>query len=270
MFDAPHSLSSLQRTRGRAHVGLTAGERISRLEQQGSAKVFLPRSHGPWPEAVFLNTSGGLTGGDRLEYVAEAEAGVRLVATTQTAERAYASTTGTAALDVRLRAGAGARLDWLPQETILFDRSDLARRTEAELATDAHLVMCETIVLGRAAMGEVLERVALSDWREVRRAGAPVLVEPLRLSAETLAGGAALIGGARAFATVAMVAPGGEDALAAVRAALGPQEVEAAASAWDGKCVVRMRAGAALPLKRALAAVLDVMRGRALPRVWQI
>ena len=79
---------------------------------------------------------------------------------------------------------------------------------------------------------------------------------------------------ARRFGMVDLVAPGAEDALAPVRAALdsvrGAAGVEAAASAWDGKCVVRMRAGDALPLKRSVAAVLEVMRGRALPRVWQI
>lgn len=269
MFDAPHSLSSLQRTRGRAHVALAAGERLMDLTQEGSAKAFLPRVHAAWPEAVFLNTSGGLTGGDVLDYSLRLDAGVRCVGTTQTAERAYASAGGRARLNVRLAAGAGARLDWLPQETILFDRSALVRRTQVDLEGDAALVICEMVVLGRAAMGEVLAEVALNDWREVRRDGAPVLVEPLRIVAETLGGGAALIGGARAIATVALVAPGGEDAIGPVRAAL-PSGVEAAASGWDGKCVVRIRADDALPLKRAVAAVLGAMRGRALPRVWQI
>lgn len=278
MFDAPHPLSSLQRTRGRARIGLATGERgvggrITALAQEGSAKVFLPRTHAPWPEAVFLNTSGGLTGGDRLEYRVDLEPGARAVATTQTAERAYASAGGTAALEVRLSAGAGARLDWLPQETILFDRSALARRTVVDLAAEAELVLCEMIVLGRAAMGETLAEVDFTDWREVRRADEAVLVEPLRVATSTLSGGPALIGGARAFATVALVARGAEDALGAVRAALesgAVAGVEAAASAWDGKCVARLRAGDALPLKRAVAAVLEAMRGRALPRVWQI
>ncbi|GHE02580.1 urease accessory protein UreD [Defluviimonas sp. 20V17] len=274
MFDAPHPLSSLQRTRGRACVGLGAGARIMELSQEGAAKVFLPRSHGPWPEAVFLNTSGGLTGGDRLAYQVTLAEGARAVATTQTAERAYASAGGWAELEVALRLGPGAALDWLPQETILFNRSALRRRTVADLSADARLLICEMVVLGRAAMGEVLAELELRDWREVRRDGRPVLVEPLRLAAGSLAGGSALIGGARAFATVALIAPGAEDALAAVRAALGPTDggdgVEAAASGWDGKCVVRLRAADALPLKRAVAKVLKAMRGRALPRVWQI
>jgi urease accessory protein len=285
MFDAPHPLSALQRTRGRARIGLATGGRalagrITELSQEGAAKVFLPRSHAPWPEAVFLNTAGGLTGGDRLSYHVTLGPGARAVATTQTAERAYASAGGWAELEVGLQLGAGAALDWLPQETILFDRSALRRRTMADLAGDARLVICEMVVLGRAAMGEVLADLELHDWREVRRDGAPVLVEPLRLAAGTLAGGPALIGGARAFATVALIAPGAEDALGPVRAALDAgggrgglgaiDGVEAAASGWDGKCVARLRAGDALPLKRAVAAVLEAMRGRALPRVWQI
>ena len=269
MFDAPAPLSLLQRTRGRAAVALDAGGRIRTLEQAGSAKAFLPRVHGPLPEVVFLNTAGGLTGGDRLDYALTLGPGARAVATTQTAERAYASAGGVAGMGVTLTLGAGAALDWLPQETILFDRSALVRRTSADLAGDARLVMIEMVVLGRAAMGEVLGEVFFSDRREVRRDGRPVLVEPLRITADTLAGGPAVLGDARAIATVALIAPGSEDALAPVRAAL-PDGVEAAASAWDGKCVVRMLAGDGLPLKRAVAAVLDVLRGRALPRVWQM
>ncbi|MFC2968173.1 urease accessory protein UreD [Acidimangrovimonas pyrenivorans] len=273
MFDAPAPSIHLQRTRGRAAVALGASGRLTGLHQSGSAKLFLPRIHSDVPEAVFLNTAGGLTGGDRLDYAVELAPGARAVATTQTAERAYASSGGAAELNVTLTLGAGAALDWLPQETILFDRSALARRTVADLAGEARLAMAEMVVLGRAAMGEVIGEMYLADWREVRRDGRPVLVEPLRMTSATLAAGPAVLNGARAFATVALVAPGGEDALGPVRACLVgalPDGVEAAASGWDGKCVVRLLAGDALPLKRAVAAVLDVLRGRPLPRVWQM
>ena len=61
----------LQRARGRAEVAVSwrrGRVRLDRLFQQGCAKALLPRTHGPVPEAVLINTSGGVTGGDRLDW----------------------------------------------------------------------------------------------------------------------------------------------------------------------------------------------------------
>ncbi|MBD3678396.1 MAG: urease accessory protein UreD [Rhodobacteraceae bacterium] len=271
MFDLPDTPVTMQRTRGRAAV--TIGARgLERLHQSGSAKAMLPRMHGAVPEVVFLNTSGGLTGGDRLSFEMELAAGARAVATTQTAERAYASSGGVAEVQVTHRVGRGGALDWLPQETILFDGSALDRRTEAHLEGDARFLFVETLVLGRAAMGETVARLDLTDRRMVFRDGAPVLAEPLRLGAEALARREAIatLGGARAFATLGLVAPGAEDALGPVRAALAEDGVEAAASGWDGKLVVRAMARDGYPLRRLVARLLTVIRGAELPRVWQM
>jgi urease accessory protein len=277
MFDAVPPVPVMQRMQGAADVALSlrgGRVRLDRLYQRGSAKAMLPSVHAPVPEVVFLNTAGGLTGGDRLAYALDVGAGAAAVATTQTAERVYASlgganSGGQAEVSVTLSIGAGARLDWLPQETILFDRASLARRTCVSMATDARLVMVESVVLGRAAMGEVIRDLAFTDWREVRRGAALALVEPLRLTPASLAASPALLGGARAFASLWLVAQGAEDALKPVRAAL-PEDVEAAASAWDGKCVVRLRAADGWPLRRAIKQILGVMRGTDLPRTWQI
>ncbi|WP_245848355.1 urease accessory protein UreD [Actibacterium ureilyticum] len=266
----------MQRTRGRAAVRLSdnAGRvRLVDLHQSGSAKVFLPRSHAAAPEIVFLNTAGGLTGGDRMRFDADLGAGVRATATTQTAERIYASTGDVARLDLRLSVGAGGRLDWLPQETILFDRARLARRTEVALAGDAACLWVETLVLGRAAMGEALADVQARDHRVVTRDGRPVLIEPAGISPALLAdaGQPAGLDGARALATVALVAPGAEDAVGPLRAALAAADgVRGAVTGWDGKAIMRLMAPDAYPLRKALAGLLPVLRPGPLPRVWQI
>lgn len=275
MADGSQIEVRLERTRGRAAVGFGPGGRLVDLHQSGSARVFLPKVHGAVPEVVFLNTSGGLTGGDRLSFALDLAEGARAVATTQTAERAYASAGGRAEVAVDLTLGPGAALDWLPQETILFDRSALSRRLKATLASEARLLLAETVVLGRAAMGETVADVALHDWREVRRDGRPVFVEPLRVAPSTLsAGSSALVladgSRARAFSTVVLIAPGAEDALGPLRVALHADDVEAAASAWNGRVVARLMATDAAPLKRTLARILNTLRGAPLPRVWQI
>ncbi len=280
MFDVPAPCpANLQRSHGRAVVSFArpaarpaAGARLVRLAQQGSAKALLPRGTG-LPEVVFLNTSGGLTAGDTLAYSLELAAGVRAVATTQAAERAYRAEGVPARVTVRHLVGPGGWLDWLPQETILFDHASLARETTVELAADAGCLLLEAVVLGRAAMGEVLHEVQFSDMRQILRAGLPVFVEPFVLNSNILAKGprAALLGGARAFATLVLCAPGAEDAVAAARAALGEPGVEGAASGFDGKCVVRLLAADGWPLRKQILRLMAALRrGAPPPRVWQI
>jgi urease accessory protein len=263
----------MQRARGRAAVALGVARgatRLARLHQSGSAKAFLPNVHGPVPEVVFLNTAGGLTGGDVFAYEARLGPGAAATLTTQTAERAYRSAGGPARMTVDLEAARGATLHWLPQETILFDGAALDRRTTVSLHGDARLLMVESLVLGRAAMGETVAGLDLTDSRRISRDGAPFLIEPLRLTSDVLARRSpATLGAARALATVILAAPAAQDALGPVRAALDEPGTEAAASAWDGRLVVRALATDGWPLRRLVARVLTLLRGGPLPRVWQ-
>jgi urease accessory protein len=260
-----HDSTLHQRAMGEAFVQL-APKGLVDLRQQGSAKAILPHVGG-LPEVVFLNTSGGLTGGDRLAYRSELAEAVRAVATTQTAERAYLASAGVAEVTVAHRVGAGGWLDWLPQETILFDGCALRRQTRVELGPGAGCILLEAVVLGRAAMGETVARANFRDRREVWQGGVLRLIEPLRLTDAVLGTGEAGLSGARAFASLAMVGQGVEDALGPVRAVLGDG---AAASAFDGKLMVRMMAADGWPLRQQVARVLRVLTGRALPRVWQM
>ncbi len=271
MFAAP--TAPLQRSHGQASVRLRGpAGRLADLHQEGSAKAFLPDVHGGVPEVVFLNTSGGLTGGDRLAYALEVPAGARVTATTQTAERAYAAGAGTARVEVRLSVGAGGWLDWLPQETILFDGAAVDRTVTLDLAAGAGALFLETVILGRHAMGETLKGLSFRDLRAVTRAGRPLWTEPMALDTAALdrAGAPAILGGARAFATLVMLRDDAADALGPLRAVLDQAEVEAAASAFEGRLVARFLAWDGLPLRRQLVRALRVLRAGPLPRVWQV
>nr|WP_038147788.1 urease accessory protein UreD [Thioclava atlantica] len=261
----------MQRSRGAARAGFD-GARLVGLHQSGSAKAILPRVPGA-PEVVFLNTSGGLTSGDRLSYETDLTGGARLVATTQAAERAYRADDGRAEVSVHHRVGAGCHLDWLPQETILFDRAKLSRDTVIELAPDASCLMLEAVVLGRIAMGERVRDLQFLDMRRIERVGRPVFIEPFALGSELLAKGArgAILGEARAFATLVLCAPGAEDAVDPVRAVLDEPGVEGAASGFDGKCVIRLLAEESWPMRRQILRLMETLRrGQQAPRVWQI
>ncbi len=265
-----------QRARGRAEVAVSLRDgaiRLDRLFQQGCAKAILPRREAGPPEAVLINTSGGLTGGDRLAYALAAGPGAALTVTTQAAERVYRAASGCARIETRLTLGAGAALDWLPQETILFEGGALERRLEAEMAADARLTLLETLVLGRAAMGETLARGRYADHWRIRRAGRLIHAEALRLSGDLARAGAgpATLHGARALATLVHVAPDAEARLAPARRLIADLPGVAAAAGLRGDVLIlRFVAAEAAPLRAALIGFLAAFRGAPCPRVWTL
>ncbi|MEM9318518.1 MAG: urease accessory protein UreD [Pseudomonadota bacterium] len=240
---------------------------LERLYQRGAAKAMLPRIGHSAPEVVFLNTAGGLTGGDRFSSALKLRSGAA-TGTTQTAERAYRSPVGRADVTVRLDVGPGASLAWLPQETILYDGAAMTRDTEAVLGDGARLVLCDMIVLGRIAMGEDVRRLDLIDRRQVTRRGRPVLIEALRLGAGDLARrGAAGLRGARAIAALHLIADDAPDRLAPLRNLL-PEDMAVAASAWDGRLSLRAMDADPARLRDLLTRLIPCLTGRPLPRVW--
>ena len=254
---------------GRLAVGAEGGRtRLQRLYQEGSAKLRLPRARGPSLEAVMINSAGGMTGGDRFDWTVQAGAGAHAVLTTQACERVYRASADTARVDVQLTLDAGARLDWLPQETILFDGSALSRTITAELAGDAVLLLCEAVILGRHAMGETFARGAFHDRWRIRREGRLVFADDLRLDGDIphQIYQPALLAGAGAFATLLLVDAGADSRIDAVRAAIGSL---GGASAFDGKLVARLAAADGLTLRRALIPALLAL-GATPPAVWTL
>lgn len=267
MLDSSSTLSH-QRTRGRALIGLGSNG-VKDLHQSGAGKIMLPHVEGP-PEVVFLNTSGGITGGDVLEFELRLTDG-SATATTQTAERAYKSTTGMGHIQTHLEVASGAHLNWLPQETILFEGSMLRRDLHVNLEADARLLFAEMLVLGRAAMGETIESLHLKDRREVRRDGRLIYREALELTPEMLArrSSPALCGDARAIGSLVMIAPDADRWLSALRE-MHIEGVQMACSAWSEKLVVRFMAADAFPLRQAMSAAIQTLNLCQIPRVWQI
>ena len=131
--------------------------------------------------------------------------------TTAAAEKVYRTLAPDATIDVKLAVGAGGSLAWLPQETILFDRARLKRSIEIDLAGDARLLLAEAVVFGRAGMGEAVEDCSLFDRWRLRRDGALIHAEAMRLDGAVAAKLAepAVAKGGIAVATV-LVVPGDE------------------------------------------------------------
>ena len=252
-----------------AQAGVT---RRARVHEDGSLRVRFPNATPEALEAVIVNTGGGMTGGDRFHIEMAVGEGARLVAGTAAAEKIYRSTGPDTEMDVRLAVAAGASLAWLPQETILFDRARLSRRLDIDLGEGASLIMAEAVVLGRAAMGEVLAEGHFTDRWRLRRDGRLIYADTARLDgaiAGQLAQRAVADAGI-AIATV-LIAPGGDEQLAAVRA-LGDNlpggfAGEVGISAWNGIAVARLCAKDGAALRRDLIAVLAAL-GTTVPRLW--
>ena len=243
---------------------------LRRIAESGSARVRLPTTRDGVPEAVLINTAGGIVGGDLFETAIEVGEGASLVATTAAAEKIYRTEGATSRIETRARLAAGARLDWLPQETILFDRARLARRLEVELDPAATAVLFEATVFGRAAHAETVREGAYEDRWRVSRGGRLVYADTFRLDGaigEHLSR-PAVAGGNRALATLLYVAPDAEGRLEEVRAHLEGAPSECGASAWNGLLAIRWLAPDIATLRRDALRFMVPFRGRPMPRVW--
>jgi urease accessory protein len=263
----------LQRARGHLSLGFRRRGAITclaDLRQEGCLKARFPRPHDGM-QAITLNTSGGVAGGDVLRTAVHLEEHAAATVTSLAAERFYRALPGDdpASLRTDIVLDSTAALDWLPQEAILFDASALDRQLNIDMAADAHFLGVESLVFGRAAMGERVRTARIRDTIRVRRDGVLILHDAIRLPrhVDDALARPAIAAGARAVATLLLVAPNAAAALDGLRAALAPYE--AGASAWNGILLARILAPDAAVLRRAVVAGLDCLRGgRILPRVW--
>ena len=257
------------RSAGRIALSVAAQSGVTRRRQvyeDGPLRVRFPNASGSALEAMIVNTAGGIAGGDRHDLDIGVGEGATLGVTTAAAEKVYRALGPGAEIAVKLAVGAGARLTWLPQETILFDRARLTRRIEVELAPDATLLMAEAVVFGRSAMGEAVTEGAFTDRWRVRRDGRLMFAETVRFDgaiARMLAE-PAVAGGGVAIATVLAV-PGDQAMVERVRAQTFCGEV--GISAWNGLAVARLCAKDDAGLRRDLTAVITALGGT-LPRLW--
>src|SRR3981081_755685 len=104
------------------------------LHESGSLRVRFPSPEAEGLSAVFVNTAGGVAGGDRFDIDISTGEGLRLAVTTAAAEKIYRAQGPAAQVNIAFKGAAGAHLAWLPQEAILFDRARLKRRIDIDLA----------------------------------------------------------------------------------------------------------------------------------------
>ncbi|WP_394196632.1 urease accessory protein UreD [Litoreibacter albidus] len=262
------------RARGAVAISVKAtaqGTGLRNLRQSGSSKAIFPRSAARGLEAVLINTAGGMTGGDTFGTDVDADCDTELTLSTQAAERAYrAQPLEVARLSNRLKLRGTARVNWLPQETILFENSAFERTLHVEMDDASTLLMVEPLVFGRAAMGEVLRQCHFKDRVEIIQNDVPLYLDAVRLNGDAAAhlARAGVAGGAGAMANVLYVAPDAPSLLAALRPLLS--DSFGASLIRDSVLCVRALAADSYALRQSLIPILRCLNTGYLPRSWML
>ncbi|MFL9923800.1 urease accessory protein UreD [Herbaspirillum lusitanum] len=178
------SASNLSAPAEKRHAADHARLKLGFTDDAGTTRL-TERSHfGPlrvqkplYPEqvavchAVIVHPPGGIVGGDQLSIEARVGAGAHALLTTPGAGKWYRANGQVSRQNVRLEAGPGATLEWLPQETIFFDGADVRMQHEVTLAADAAYIGAEILCFGRTASGESFTGGRIGQCTSIRRGG---------------------------------------------------------------------------------------------------
>jgi urease accessory protein len=274
------ALQRLERARG--ELRLEFKRRASRsvlanLYQDGCLKARMPRLRGSVPEAVCINTSGGITDGDTLHTAVTCHPDASAVVSGQAAERVYRSRGGAGVIGATLTLHEGSRLAWLPQETILFNGGRLARSIDVHMCESASLFAVESAVLGRTAMGESVSVGSFSERWHITVDGQLAYVDKFGLQDADLAeqtARAAVLGGRIALATVIYVGRDAAEVLDCIRVLDEPKDCQRGASLLGNLVVARIAGTTGAPLRAAIHAAVGAVAERVedmrMPKVWML
>ena len=248
----------LQRADGCGRILLSGSERgtfIVDVVQRSPVRVLFPKtSDFSLEEAVLINTAGGIAGGDRLEYSVTALAGASIALTSQAAEKVYRALSQPAQISTKLRIHAGARVAWLPQETIVFNWARLTRETEIDFSSGAELLALEWLVLGRAAYGEKVVGGHITDSWRVRKDGRLIWADSFRITGDIFPHlhRKALLSNFKAIATLIYSGPGLATLLEFLREIAPSPRCHQATTLVGGVIVVRFAAELSSDLRLGL------------------
>lgn len=237
-------------------------------------RAFYPE--GPSPcHAYVLHPPGGLVAGDVLEIDVAVDAGAAALLTTPAATKVYrGDDRPPATARQRLAVAAGATLEWLPQETILFDGARADLETRIDLAEGSAFVGWESLCLGRPSVGETLSRGFCRQAIELWRSGRPLCLERARLDgAAPVLQAAWGLAGAPVTATF-FATPASAACLPAVRAVDLPAGDLGSATLLDDVLVCRYLGPSAERARHYFSRIWQLIRPSVIgrpahpPRIW--
>ena len=230
--------------------------------------------------SIVLHTAGGIVGGDRLSQNIHLQANTHSLITTAAANKIYRSNGQQARQTIQIQVDNGACLEWLPQETIVFNDANYRQDLRVELAEDATWLGWEITRFGRTARGEKFLQGEWKSHTEVWRQG-----QPLWIDRQWLPGGEEIFNSPHGLAGQPVVA-----SLAWIGKTVSPEIIEQVRLLWSSKerqgeagvtqlisgILCRYRGNSTLEVRNWFMDVWHLLRLSLLgcsiikPRVWQI
>ena len=242
---------------------------VSKFYQKGASKALLPNNYREYEELVLINTSGGITSGDEYLYKLNLKDS-RVSISTQAAEKIYSGLGKCANLKIDINIVKSDVL-WLPQEIILFNNCNFARRINLNLDIFSNVVMCETTIFGRTSMQETVERGYFSDLWKINLDEKIIHAEAINFSGEIKEFIANKTNLNDQFAVNTILITGSEFIKKTELLDINKYEnknVKIAISQWDNKILIRSIGKNSYYLKFAIIKILTYFLGDNLPNVW--
>jgi urease accessory protein len=271
----------------------TAGwqaELVLGFQRRGARTVLVTRRHdGPlvvqkplYPEGeavchtIVVHPPGGIAGGDSLQLDVEVGRGGHALLTTPGAAKWYRSAGAWARQTLALRVAPDAVLEWLPQESIVFDAARARLSSEVHLSGDARFIGWELICFGRSGSGERFTRGSCRLSNAVFRDGRPIWLERGHFDGGgKLLASCAGLRGQPVTGTLLAVAPEIDDALLGACRQQAPLRGEGAVTRLPQLLVARYLGDSSEAARRYFTALWSILRpalaGREAqePRIWR-
>ena len=167
-----------------SHSAWQATLALDFVDDAGTTRLAGNRHYGPlrvqkalYPEggavchAIIVHPPGGVVGGDQLAVTVDVGARAHAFLSTPGAAKWYKANGKVSRQRIELAVGAGAALEWLPQETIFFDSAHVELEQHIALAADAVYLGCEILCMGRRASGETFATGRVTQRTQIRRDG---------------------------------------------------------------------------------------------------
>ena len=151
---------------------------LARRSHHGPLQVQRPfYPEGAACHVYVLHPPGGLVGGDQLAIHVTAAPGAEALLTTPAATKFYRTSGAQAKQRVSIRVEAGASVEWLPQENIVFAGADGESAVDVDVDRGGRFLCWEISCLGRPASGDRFERGRFVQRSSIRVEGRPVFLE---------------------------------------------------------------------------------------------
>jgi urease accessory protein len=255
-------------------------DRTQAIQCQGTAPLKVQRSFYPESDAIchntILHTAGGVVGGDKLQIDIDLQPQSRAVITTAAAGKIYGSNGAIASQSIIQNVGENACLEWLPQETIVFDGAIFHQHLQVNLAATATWIGWEINRFGRTARGE---RFTSGEWRsatEVYRVGKPVWIDRQQLLGDNMVDSIHSLAGHSIVGSLAWI--GGEvskDLVSTARSIFGGESSKIGVTRLTEGLLCRYRGDSTTEVRQWFTAVWHLLRHSCLDsppihlRVWQ-